>query len=236
MHEPDPRAHLTTHGYALLDPFLSPAHTAALRTLCEPHINTDGTARPGVRRILEREPRLIDALRSTPVPHLITGTAGPGALIVRSILFDKSPDANWTVPWHQDGVIALRERADVAGFGPWSIKDGEPHARPPRDILDQIAVLRISLDPCPHESGPLLIIPATHTRGLLPQPSVDAAATAGPVIECATTEGGAVLMRPHTIHASARSTSNTRRRVLHLEFTAAALPPPLHWGEAVALR
>ena len=43
---------------------------------------------------------------------------------VRATLFDKVEGANWLVPWHQDLTICVRERIDVPGYGPWSIKAG----------------------------------------------------------------------------------------------------------------
>jgi hypothetical protein len=36
---------------------------------------------------------------------------------VRVLTFDKSLDWNWFVPWHQDRTIAVRQRADMEGFG-----------------------------------------------------------------------------------------------------------------------
>src|SRR5690242_8259073 len=60
---------------------------------------------------LAQSRRLLDLVR----PHL-SGAPVP----VRAIYFDKSPEANWLVPWHQDLTLALRERAEVPGFGPWS--------------------------------------------------------------------------------------------------------------------
>jgi ectoine hydroxylase-related dioxygenase (phytanoyl-CoA dioxygenase family) len=222
-------------GYAVLPEVLTTEQASQLRTLCEPHFQSGAVSRPGVRRILAREPRLVEELRATRVPALIREIAGDNAFVIRSILFDKSPDANWLVPWHQDAVIAVRERTETPGFAPWSIKDGEPHCRPTRDILDQVAVLRLSLDPCPTDSGPLLVIPASHRRGLLTSDDLDEAVADGPIVECITAEGGAVLMRPHTVHASARSSSGGRRRVLHLEFTGTRLPSPMQWAEAVTL-
>lgn len=46
--------------------------------------------------------------------------ARPGRLTV----FDKTPKANWKVPMHEDLTITVADRRDVAGFGPWSSKDG----------------------------------------------------------------------------------------------------------------
>ena len=56
-------------------------------------------------------------IASEPVVLLID-TISPGMVAVRAILFDKTGDANWTVPWHQDRSIAVATRIDVAGFGP----------------------------------------------------------------------------------------------------------------------
>ena len=38
--------------------------------------------------------------------------------MTRAILFDKTPDSNWKVPWHQDVAIAVAARHDEPGFGP----------------------------------------------------------------------------------------------------------------------
>jgi hypothetical protein len=48
---------------------------------------------------------------------------------VRSIYFDKTPETNWMVAWHQDLTLSVRDRIDVAGFGPWSV-EGRRAARP----------------------------------------------------------------------------------------------------------
>jgi len=49
--------------------------------------------------------------------------------VVQAILFDKTPDANWKVAWHQDLTIPVEARIETAGFGPWSGKDGVPHVQ-----------------------------------------------------------------------------------------------------------
>jgi hypothetical protein len=65
---------------------------------------------------------------------------------VRAIYFDKSSDANWLVPWHQDLTLALRERLESPGFGPWSVKDGIPHVQPPVELLERMLTVRIHFD------------------------------------------------------------------------------------------
>ena len=56
---------------------------------------------------------------------------GTDARVVRSLLVAKTPAANWKVPGHQDLTIAVRQRVEADGFGPWPVKAGIPHVRPP---------------------------------------------------------------------------------------------------------
>src|SRR5262245_19978769 len=60
---------------------------------------------------------------------------GRGCQPVRAVLLDKTPATNWSVPWHQDRTIAVAERVEVAGFGPWTVKSGLLHVAPPFDVL-----------------------------------------------------------------------------------------------------
>lgn len=159
--------------------------------------------------------------------------AGSKARIVRSILFDKSAGSNWLVPWHQDATIAVRERRDAPGFGPWSIKEGVPHCRPPRDVLESLVVIRVALDACGPANGPLQMVPGSHKDGLLTPAALSARVAEGPVIECCTGAGGVVLMRSHTVHSSAKAIVPSRRRVLHLEVTPMVLPAGLQWAEDI---
>ena len=47
----------------------------------------------------------------------IATTEGPSpALLVRGTLFDKNPDANWSLFWHQDSIITVKERVDAPGY------------------------------------------------------------------------------------------------------------------------
>ncbi len=156
---------------------------------------------------------------------------------VRGLLFDKTPDANWTVPWHQDRSIAVRERIETDGYGPWSTKAGVVHVQPPIEVLQQMVTLRLALDSCGYDNGPLRIVPGTHTR-LLTAAEVDdrtrstTAVPSGRALICR--RGDAVLMRPLVLHASSPATSPDHRRVLHLEYGACALPGGLRWHHEVS--
>lgn len=228
-------AQLESDGYFIMEACLDLECIQRLAHLCEPLWSQGDGKRPGIRRVLARCPALADQLGSTIVPGLIESLCGRDAQIIRSILFDKTPQTNWLVPWHQDATIALATRQDAPGFGPWSIKEGEHHCRPPRWLIDRVAVIRIHLDPCGIENGPLRVIPGSHRQGLVSDAAVAQMAAEGPVRACCVGAGGIVGMRPHTVHASAKATVPARRRVLHLECTAAALPEGLAWGESLRL-
>ena len=70
---------------------------------------------------LAREPRLLNIAREV---------LGAEALPFRATLFDKSPQANWLVVWHQDTALPLRERHGSPSWGPWSDAPGELPAVP----------------------------------------------------------------------------------------------------------
>ncbi len=199
--------------------------------LCEPLLSDQ--TRPGVRRVLEREPRLADLVHAGPVRDLITSIGGESAIVVRSIVFDKNAHTNWLVPWHQDPTIAVAERIDAPGFVNWNIKDGELHCQPPLDVLERMFTVRIHLDRCTAESGPLRVVAGSHRHGLLSRPEIETRAARGPVVEAITERGGVALMTPLSVHSSPKATNPTsRRRVLHLECSISPLPHGLRWAQA----
>jgi ectoine hydroxylase-related dioxygenase (phytanoyl-CoA dioxygenase family) len=222
-------------GVLLVEGVVPSREVEVLLGLCETLLATGDRRRPGVRRALQLSPGLIDALRRTAVPELMKELGGAGCQVVRSIVFDKSPESNWMVPWHQDATIAVVDRVDDSRFGPWSVKDGEQHCRPPRELLDRTLVIRIHLDRCDPDNGPLKVIPRSHADGLFPSSRIDQLVARGPVKECCVGAGGVVVMRPHTVHASDRAVRPDRRRVLHLECTNAQLPSGMRWAEASQL-
>ncbi len=239
LHAPEISAFLKS-GCAVLHGVLTHAECIGL-TRCVDPLLVNGSRRPGVRRVIERAPAIIEMLRRSQVLSTVERAVGPGARVVRSILFDKTPERNWLVPWHQDPVIAVTARLDVPGFGPWSVKDGVPHCQPPVHVLESVAILRLHLDASPPESGPLRVLSGTSALGVLEQASIDRCVNEcvneRRVVECTTDAGGAVLMRPLTVHSSARAQAGAgRRRVLHLEFSTQTLPGGLEWGEATDLR
>ena len=178
------------------------------------------------RNLLELE--FVRALIELPQVRKLVDAITPGLTAVRAILFDKNGAANWTVPWHQDRSIAVRQRIDIAGFGPWSTKAGVVHVQPPLEILRQMLTLRVHLDPCGIDNGPLRVIAGSHRRLLAPSEVEDLAK--GEQFACVTEAGGLLLMRPLILHASSPARNPSHRRVIHIEFGPPSLPGGLCWA------
>jgi ectoine hydroxylase-related dioxygenase (phytanoyl-CoA dioxygenase family) len=132
---------------------------------------------------------------------LVKPTLGPEAKPVRGTLFDKTPTANWKVPWHQDLTIAVNKKREIAGYGPWTVKAGVTQVQPPAAILAAILAVRIHLDPCDETNGALRVIPGTHQLGRL-SPADIRRLNAGPPTLCPVPIGGAPIMHPTLLHAS----------------------------------
>ena len=104
-------------------------------------------------------------ITSQPVRELIGNVLGPGCFAVGGILFNKTQQSNWKVVWHQDLTIAVRERRDVNGFGPWTVKAGVLHVQPSTEVMHRILAIRLHLDASGPDSGPLRVIPGSHKGG-----------------------------------------------------------------------
>lgn len=183
-----------------------------------------------VRNLLEAVPQVRSLARMPSVRALVEPVLGPGCFVVRAILFDKTPDANWKVAWHQDLTIAVRERTDAPGFGPWSEKAGIVHVQPPAEVLRRMLTVRVHLDPCGPDNGPVQVLPGSHAHGRLGADEIDRLRDAGQPVPCTCARGGALVMRPAILHASSPATRPGHRRVVHLEFAADDLPHGLATG------
>lgn len=156
--------------------------------------------------------------------------AGTGARPIRAILFDKNEGANWSLGWHQDRTICVRERHDVAGFGPWTIKSGLLHVAPPFDLLARMVTIRIHLDDVPEDNAPLLIAPGSHRLGLVREDAIDAAVAACGTYACLADAGDIWVYATPILHASAAVAKPRRRRVLQVDYAAFELPGGLEWS------
>ena len=148
---------------------------------------------------------------------------------VRAILFDKTPQLNWSLRWHQDRTIAVTERRDVEGFDPWSIKDGLLHVAPPFSVLANIVTLRVHLDPVPETNAPLLVAPGSHSLGRIPEPAIADAVQKCGTVACSAGRGDVWLYSTPILHASNAASVPCRRRVLQVDYASEELPGGLKW-------
>ncbi|MBB3359864.1 hypothetical protein FHT45_003706 [Novosphingobium sp. BK256] len=154
------------------------------------------------------------------------GTAGKA---VRAILFDKTESTNWSLAWHQDRTICVRQRADVEGYGPWSMKAGLLHVAPPFDLLARMVTLRVHLDDVPLRNAPLLIAPGSHKIGRVSADHVEETARRCGPIACTALAGDVWAYSTPILHASEAAIKPRRRRVLQIDFSAEELPEGLAW-------
>lgn len=182
------------------------------------------------RSIAASVPEIAELAASSPVQALATTIVGDEAFLARSILFDKTPGSNWKVAWHQDLTIAVREKRDLPGFGPWSMKRGVIHVQPPAAVIEGMITLRIHLDDCDESNGALRVIPGSHRVGRLAPSDIAKWRERAPAVTCVVPRGGILIMRPLLLHASSPAVRPAHRRVIHLEFAASPLAGGLEWA------
>jgi hypothetical protein len=115
-----------TDGFAIVEDVLSCEKVDDLLRALERIGDTGSVRKRGgifaVRNLQYVSAEVRELADSDGVRVLVEPILGVHFFPVRGILFDKIPDANWKVPWHPDVTIAVRERVEVDGFGPWSMK------------------------------------------------------------------------------------------------------------------
>lgn len=133
---------------------------------------------------------------------------------------------------HQDVSIAVQPNAAATQLG-ISQKEGLSFVQPPIEILEQLVALRIHLDDCTINNGPLKVVPGSHQQGRLSDPMITKLRDHSGEISCLVPKGGVLAMRPLLLHASSKMTLPQRRRVLHFLCGPQHLPNGLAWHEAI---
>jgi hypothetical protein len=154
----------------------------------------------------------------------------PGYHAVRAVTFNKTEASNWGVPWHQDRIIAVQQRHDVAGFGSWSLKSGAWHCEPPLEILARMLFVRLHLDPTDADSGPMEIAVGSSKEGLVSADRAEKAALKYPIEQCLAARGDVLVLNMLTLHRSRPAIRASTRSTIRVDFSADHLPPPLTWA------
>ncbi|CAL4868736.1 hypothetical protein MMA231_03025 [Asticcacaulis sp. MM231] len=210
-------------GAALYPAILAPEEVQDLAGRMEALIS----GRPGKRLVGMEWDGLVDA--EGRIGRIAAGLIGMQAKPVRVAVLDKTVEANWSVAWHQDRTIALRERIETDGFGPWSTKDGICHVAPPVSLLAGMVTLRVHLDDCPADNAPLKVALGSHVLGFVAADRAARVAEAHPILSCLAEAGDIWAYSTLILHASERAQKAGRRRVLQVDYAAEDLPGNLEW-------
>jgi hypothetical protein len=223
-------------GYACLPRVLPDLAIEELRAAIDRVPQSDAVRRKtqvyGIRNLLEIAPDVAELAVCPEIWQFVIPVLGEHAFATRAILFNKTPDANWALGWHQDSVIAVTRPIETPGFSAWGQKAGVWQVQPPPDILSRMLALRIHLDDCSTENGALRVIPGSHRHGWLDNQIADWKARVG-AVTCEVPSGSVLAMCPLLLHASSRATRPGNRRVIHIEYANERLPNGLLWHQQV---
>lgn len=218
----------SSDGYSVIENVVTPAECREVAAV----IATEPGATSGTRCLLSRDwcKALARRLRAHPA---IAALLPDGHVASQCTLFTKSSMVNWLVPIHQDLSIPVAEQVDSTALGGWSEKEGMLFVQPPIALLERLVAVRLHLDDCGADDGPLQIVPGSHKRGKVPPEAAAAARRQGPVVSCEVGMGGVLVMQPLLLHASSKACGASQRRVLHFLFGPGDLPCGLRWQHAV---
>jgi len=212
-------------GYARLNGLIH-GNLEEWRELARPVFES---GKPGLR--ISNLPELAQGVAQLIATPRLTNTIGTGWRCVRAIAFNKTEAANWALGWHQDRTIAVRAKATVEGFGPWSAKDGIVHVEPPVTLLERMMTLRLHLDDVDNRNGALLVASGSHLHGRISATEIGGVLKQSDIERCDAKAGDGWIYATPILHASGRSASSAPRRVLHLDLSRDQLPTPLDWHE-----
>lgn len=226
---------LNKEGYSIVNNLYTAEELLQLQELFSKTPSKEVNFRQGkdlfaIRHVTEVYPNLWDLIWNHRLQSFFGQFPQPYRLI-KSLYFDKPPQSNWFVLWHQDLTISVQERVEETGFINWTNKNGIIGVQPPVHYLEDIITVRIHLDDCTLANGGLKVLPQSHKTGVL-SPTANAQYQQDHIaVECQVQAGGVLFMKPLLLHASSRNRSNQHRKVLHLEFSSLDLPENLTFRE-----
>ena len=205
------------HGFAILENFLDSETVyfflQALASAKTDNVESQRAGKAfGIRNLLNAVPFTRDLANSYSCRSIVEPILGSTARVVRAIYLDKHKNANWKVAWHQAVTIAVREKIEIYGYGPWSIKAGIHHVQPPVSVLQNMLTLRIHLDHTPASNGAVRVLPRTHQYGRLDNCQIEYWKQHQRTVTCPVRRGGAMIMRPLLLHSSLAAVNPEHRR------------------------
>ncbi len=181
-----------------------------------------------IRQFLKEIPKIQNIIFNDTFKKIINSLFGEDYFVVKSIYFDKPPQSNWFVPYHQDLTISVDKKVEIPDFEHWTIKQNQFSVQPTLDYLQDNFTIRIHLDDTNEQNGALKVVPKSHAKGIYKPENIDW--TTETEVSCNTQKGGIMIMRPLLLHASNKTTNNKKRRVIHIEFSNKELKN-INWAE-----
>ena len=223
---------LNKSGFEIIENVFSNEEVNEIIELLEPQeINKEF----GIREFLTNKPQISEKVFSKRLLAIVQKISPDCQKAIKSIYFDKPPNANWIVNWHQDLTINLKNRLEFENFKNWRENSQRIVVQPPIEILENIFTIRIHLDDCSKENGALRVIENSHKKGVI---GIKEWMLNKNGIEriCEVKRGGILIMKPLLLHSSRRTENHNNRRVIHIEFTDKELPSGLFWKEKIELK
>lgn len=239
MINPDPyKLQLESNGFTTIERIFSDLQIVQILELIDQADTSKRTFRKSadlfaIRQFLKEVPEINKLILNNEFKALIRDLFGPDYFIVKSIYFDKPEQSNWFVPYHQDLTISVDKKAELDGYSKWTLKQDQFSVQPPLDLLKQIFTVRIHLDDTDENNGALKIIPGSHLKDIYRPEDIDWATETEHI--CDVPKGGIMIMKPLLLHSSSRTTNNSKRRVIHIEFCNRELHQELQWIERINL-
>lgn len=184
------------------------------------------------RNPLDLLPEVTELWRGNSLGNFLQRTLGHEFGLVRGLFFDKPPGRSWSLPWHKDLTMAVRDNQLPSRlFTRPTLKAEVPHVIAPPAILVTMLTIRLHLDDVTAENGPLRVLPGSH------QTLHDESLGNIEPMTIFAQRGDALAMRPMLSHASGESAPKTKlhRRILHLEFASSrGLPDGYQWHRFIS--
>ena len=219
---------VTKDGVEIKKSFVSSSVVESIKS--EVSASNEDIAQSGIRSAEKKFKSIKELVESTSFISLAKSILGSTPKKVRVIYFDKTPDKNWSVTWHQDKTVAVNKKLKIKDWKVWSIKDGIHHVQPPVEVLNKMVTFRLHLDDADKNNGCLKVIKQSHHLGLLSHTELTEVVKNHEPFLCEVNAGDLVIMKPHIIHSSNKSVEPKHRRVVHVEYSNYALPSNLKWA------
>lgn len=210
------------NGRFWLRNFLPEDAVKQLAGLCQ----TDG--RPGNRP--DYHPDMAQYLgQNSPLADVLT-LLGVDAHPVRLASFYKTQETNWSVSWHQDRIIAVKNRADCEDYSNWTAQKDYFHCVAPLSTLSHMLFIRVHFDENAAENGAMQLALGSHRHGVVSAENCATIASQCETEICAAQAGDVLIVHGLMLHRSLSSQSSQSRHVLRVDYAKRdALDARLQW-------